>query len=78
MPKYRRSDNKMPAFRKKRREFGGRSVVHLMRMAVVATRKCRINCNEILSPPYRLSNGRQSGAAGEVIDAWHRIFSFLR
>src|ERR1039457_7119991 len=25
---------------------------------VVATRKCRINCNETLSPPYRLSNGR--------------------
>ena len=26
--------------------------------AVVATRKCRINCNETMSPPYRLSNGR--------------------
>ena len=44
----------------------------------VATRKCRINCNETLSPPYRLSNGRQSGAAGEVVDARHRGFSFLR
>ena len=45
---------------------------------VVATRKCRINCNETLSPPYRLSNGRQSGAAAEVVDARHRVFSFLR
>jgi hypothetical protein len=26
--------------------------------SVDATRKCRINCNETLSPPYRLSNGR--------------------
>src|ERR1022692_333895 len=24
---------------------------------VVATRKCRINCNEILSPPFWLSHG---------------------
>jgi len=45
---------------------------------VVATRKCRINCNETLSPPYRLSNGRYSGAAGEIVDAWRRGFSFLR
>src|ERR1019366_7387184 len=44
---------------------------------VVATRKCRINCNETLSPPYRLSNGRYSGAAGEVVDARHRGFWFL-
>src|SRR5678809_1326727 len=28
---------------------------------VVATRKCRINCNETVSPPYRLSNGGKSG-----------------
>ena len=27
--------------------------------------------------PYRLSNGRESRAAGEVIDAGHRGFSFL-
>ena len=45
---------------------------------VVATRKCRINCDETLSPPYRLSNGRYSGAAGEIVDAWRRGFSFLR
>ena len=48
------------------------------RSIVVATLKCRINCNEILSPRCRLGNGRQSGAAGEVVDAWHRGFSFLR
>ena len=35
-------------------------------------------CNETLSPPYRLSNGRYSGAAGEIVDAWRRGFSFLR
>src|ERR1700691_4439759 len=43
---------------------------------VVATRKCRINCNEFVTP-YRLSNGRESRAAGEVVDAGHRGFSFL-
>lgn len=46
------------------------------KQGVDATRKCRINCNETLSPPYRLSNGRQGGAAGEVVDA--RQLSFLR
>src|SRR5947209_19642531 len=55
-------------------EFGSLAV--LKHADVVATRKCRINCNETLSPPYRLSNGRQSRAAGEVVDA--RGFSFLR
>src|SRR5258708_40225373 len=39
-------------------------------VVLTATRFCH--------PPYRLSNGRQSGAAGEVVDAWHRGFSFLR
>src|SRR3977135_1837208 len=48
------------------------------RVGVVATRKCHINCNETLSPPYRLSNGRQSRAAGEVVDARRGGFPFLR
>jgi hypothetical protein len=38
-------------------------------VVLTATRFCH--------PHYRLSNGRQSGAAGEVIDAGHRGFSFL-
>src|SRR5713226_1461984 len=46
--------------------------------SVIATRKCRINCNETMSPPYRLSNGRQSRAAGEIVDTRHGGFSFLR
>ena len=50
----------------------------LPKIPVVATRKCRINCNETVSPPYRLSNGGKSGSAAEVVDAWHRGFSFLR
>ena len=43
-------------------------------MTVVATRKCRINCNEILSPPSELSYGGQSRSAAEVVDAGHRFF----
>jgi hypothetical protein len=39
-------------------------------VVLTATRFCH--------PPYRLSNGCQSGAAGEVVDAGHRVFSFLR
>src|SRR5258708_23040685 len=50
--------------------------IRFSHVRVVATRKCRINCNETLSPP-RLSNGRQSRTAGKVVDAGHRGFSFL-
>ena len=38
-------------------------------VVLTATRLCH---------PYRLSNGRQSRAAGKFVDAGHRGFSFLR
>ena len=31
-----------------------------------------------MSPPWRLGNGRQSGAAGKIVDAGLGAFSFLR
>src|ERR1022692_1420311 len=54
-----------------------RSSTGRIQSSVVATRKCRINCNETLSPPYGLSNGCYTGAAGEIVDAWRSGFSFL-
>ena len=44
---------------------------------VVATRKCRINCNETLSPLSELGHGGYRGATAEVVDAGHRFFCFL-
>jgi hypothetical protein len=40
-------------------------------------RREKVNGNETLSPRIRLSNGREGRAAGEVVDARHRGFSFL-
>ena len=45
---------------------------------VVATRKCRISCNETLSPLSKLGHGGHSGSATEVVDAGHRGFWFVR
>jgi len=44
---------------------------------VVATRKCRINCNETLSPLSELGHGSDGGATAEVVDAGHCFFGFL-
>src|ERR1700675_3001003 len=48
-----------------------------MRTGVVATRKCRINGNETVSPLSELGHGGYGGAAAEVVDAGHRGFWFV-
>src|ERR1035438_3692304 len=37
----------------------GMKILFPQSQPVVATRKCRINCNETLSPPYRLSRSEE-------------------
>jgi len=48
--------------------------------SVVATRKCRINCNETLSPLSELDHGSDGGATAEVdiiLEHLHLLSLFL-